>query len=57
MKGQLPNEGGQGSGGGAAAEQEPRGQGTTFVYCNDVKGNAKETINQALQQSGSKVRL
>lgn len=57
MKGQLPNEEGQGSGGGAAAEQEPRGQGTTFVYCNDVKGNAKDTINQALQLSGSKVRL
>ena len=57
MRGQLPSEEGQGSWGGAAAEQEPRGQGTTFVYCNDVKGNAKDTINQALQLSGSKVRL
>lgn len=57
MKGQLPDKEGQGNEGGAAAEQEPMGQGTTFVYCNDVKGNVKDTINQAFQLSGSKVRL
>lgn len=47
----------RGLGVGTEAEQEPRGQGTVFIWCNDVKGEAKDTLNQAFQPSGSKVRL
>lgn len=58
---QLPGEGALGLcvcvGGGHCCRAGARGQGTVFIWCNDVKGNAKDTFNQAFQLSGSKVRL